>query len=92
MCTDVPVSTVSNAEMDFTPGGTLMSHALGRPKPWARTYLRRALQGIVPANADKLFWHFAGNGPIHAFPSRILRRQRRLLAYASALGRLYRRS
>ncbi|QYM80349.1 hypothetical protein K0B96_06985 [Horticoccus luteus] len=92
MCTDVPVSTVGNAEMDFTAGGTLMSHAMGRPKPWARSYLQRAASGIAPANADKLFWQAAGVGPIHAFAPSILRRQRRRLALASALGRLYRRT
>lgn len=92
MATELPLSTAGNAEMDFTPGGTLMSHALGRPKPWARAYLRRAWAGIVPSNADKLFWHFAGAGPIHAFRPHVVRRQRRLLGFASALGRIYRRS
>lgn len=91
MVSEVPLSTVGPAEMDFFPGGTLLSHAMGRPKPWLRNYLSRVLQGIPPNESDKRFWSAAG-GPIPVFKPGFLRLKRLELAAAAAIGRIYRRT
>lgn len=91
MVSDIPLSTVGPAEMDFFPGGTLLSHAMGRPKPWKRNYFERVLQGIPPNESDKRFWR-AASGPIEAFKPGFLRFKRLELAIASAVGRIYRRT
>lgn len=91
MVSTVPLSTVGPAEMDFFSGGTLLSHAMGRPKPWKRNYFERVLQGIPPNESDKCFWRSA-SGPIEAFEPGFLRFKRLELAIASAVGRIYRRT
>ncbi|HEY5894042.1 MAG TPA: hypothetical protein VIT91_12495 [Chthoniobacterales bacterium] len=91
MVSTVPLSTVGPAEMDFFSGGTLLSHAMGRLKPWRRNYLSRVLQGIPPGEPDKRFWH-AARGPIQIFKPGFLRFKRLELAAAAAIGRVYRRT
>ena len=91
MASPTSLSTVGPAGMDFFPGGTQLSHAMGRPKPWLRFYLGRALRGVPLANADRLFWAHAA-GPIHAFRPTRIRWKKADLALASFLNRFYRRA
>jgi hypothetical protein len=67
MLTDEPLSTVGPEEMDFHPGGSYMSHAVGQPKPWSKSFLLSALLGRPPSRAEKEFWRFT-SGPIKQFP------------------------
>ncbi len=63
---------------------------MGRPKPWLRFYLGRALAGIPLAAADRNFWAHAA-GPIPAFSAGRVRWKKIDLALASFLNRFYRR-
>ena len=51
-----PFSTLGPEGMDFVPGGTTMSHALGSPKPWRKNMVLKALRGVAPTAADKGYW------------------------------------
>lgn len=54
------ISIADKNAMDFTPGGYIMSHAIGGPKPWKKNYLISLLKtGIRPSQAERLFFHFA---------------------------------
>lgn len=86
-----PYSLMGKDAMDFVSGGYLMSHALGSPKPWATSYLRRAFLGITPSRADKEFWKHV-EGPVPLFPESVRRSRQRSLSIAALLGRFYRRS
>lgn len=91
MVSPAPLSTVGPSGMDFFPGGTQLSHAMGRPKPWLRFYLGRALAGIPLATADRQFWSHAA-GPIPAVSAGRVRWKTIDLALASFLNRFYRRA
>jgi hypothetical protein len=90
MVSPIGLSTVGPSGMDFFPGGTQLSHAMGRPKPWLRSYIPRALAGTPLANADRLFWAHAA-GPISVFSASKLRWKKIDLAVAALVGRVYRR-
>jgi hypothetical protein len=83
-------SILPRAAMTFTPGAAVMPHALGPRKPWRRRYLREALGAVPPTAADKAFWAQA-NGPLRSMDAARIRRTRRSLALASAIGRFWRR-
>ena len=88
MAGDVPISPVESASMDFTYGGYIMSHAVGRAKPWRRRYILDALLGYPPDQAHKLFWRNVSE------PIAVMSDHRRLiarlsLAVAAAIGRFY---
>ncbi|MFT3831387.1 MAG: hypothetical protein QM691_16955 [Opitutaceae bacterium] len=88
MVSPLGLSTVGPSGMDFFPGGTQLSHAMGRPKPWLRSYLGRAFSGIPLAAADRFFWAHAA-GPIPAFSAGRVRWKKLDLAAASFLNRFY---
>lgn len=91
MITDRPTSELPRSAMDFEPGGYVMSHATGVPKPWARRFLLEAiLNGQPPRRADREFWAVA-DGPLPLFSPWLIRRRRASLTAAAALGRLLRR-
>lgn len=65
-CTTLTLSIVDSHGMDFTPGGYLMSHAAGQPKPWDSCFIRRALIGKAPTFAARNFFRNT-RGPIKVF-------------------------
>lgn len=52
---DCPISVISADAMDFVPGGYVMSHAIGQPKPWRKKFILQALGGRPPTLPDKRF-------------------------------------
>lgn len=52
MATEFPMSPVENSNTDFALGGYIMSHAVGRAKP----YIFDAILGYPPEQWQKLFW------------------------------------
>lgn len=90
MATTFPISPVEQSGMDFTPGGYIMSHAVGRAKPWRRRYIIDALLGYPPDQAHKLYWRHVRE-PIVVMPAHRELAARLSLATAAAIGRFYRR-
>ena len=90
-CTDEHLAILGPEGMDFAPGGFVMSHALGLPKPWRKRYLIAALLGNPPTPADKLFWKQV------VTPLRIMPMPARIwnavaIRLSSLLGRFWRRA
>jgi len=77
--------------MDFAPGGAILSHATGSPKPWNKNLVGRALLGKAPSKVDREFLRYCG-GPLPVLDRWALRR--RLAAYylARGIGSFFRRS
>lgn len=90
MVTDVPINSTGPEGMDFKTGGHLMSHAIGSRKPWKGGFLKDALRGKPPGNAQKSFFRFA-ESPLRLFSPAQLARLRFSLLTGSLLGRMYRR-
>ena len=90
MTTDAPLCTLGPEGMDFRPGGYVMSHAVNSPKPWARDYMKFALQGKPPSLSDKGFWENSEH-PIRLFPESIVRKRNLALKAAIAVGRVWHR-
>jgi hypothetical protein len=89
---DIPVSMQGRSMMGASHGFCFsgLPHAHGRPKPWKKRFIIRALQGFGPGPADRAYWKYAGA------PLRIEGAARRLwvrfsIPAAAALGRFYRR-
>lgn len=91
MCTQSPISDVGPEGMDFIPGGWLMSHATGAPKPWKKNYLLAAAQCFPPTIAERNYWMNA-NGIIKTHPSFTIWRKQLCIKCASFIGRFYKRS
>lgn len=90
MCTNLPLSEFGPEGMDFLPGGWLMSHATGSPKPWNKNYFFLAINGIPPSQADKEFWKYI-NAPISPFKHRNLKFKKIMIRMSSLIGRFYQR-
>lgn len=91
MLKDFPINASGSEGMDFAPGGHLLAHAAGTPKPWQGHFLRQALKGNPPTLAARIFFNYIDK-PIRVFsPIR-----RAWLAFsmrvACAVGRFYRRT
>jgi hypothetical protein len=88
---DVPLHWAGMDAMDFAPGGQILSHAIGGPKPWEGGRFRLALQGRPPGAAHwEILKHL--DLPLAVTGPQTARRLRRDAYLASAIGRLYRRT
>ncbi len=55
-----PLSIADKNAMDFIPGGYIMAHAIGNPKPWKKNFMKHLLRtGNRPTSADRLYFKFA---------------------------------
>lgn len=91
MCSGCPVTEIGPDGMDFINGGWTMSHATSWPKPWNKHFLKNALSGRPPSQAEHQYWMNVLN-PIAPY------KNRRQVIYkfyclkiASFIGRFYRR-
>lgn len=50
------VSHIGKEAMEFEYGKSYMSHAIGHPKPWDKSYIRNSIKGIQPSRQDRQFW------------------------------------
>jgi len=85
-----PVSMLNKQAMGFSAGGAILPHALGTPKPWAKAFVRSALNGRPPTLADKRFWFYA-EGPLRVFSPATVQMKLISIKLASAIGRFVRR-
>lgn len=85
------VSRMGPDGMDFLPGGYTMSHATGGAKPWRKRFIRSALGGVPPNQADK-GWVQNLETPIQVLPPRVVASKRRAINVAAAIGRFIRRA
>ena len=90
MACDFPISPVDSAGMDFVDGGYVMSHAVGRAKPWRRRYVLDAMLGYPPDQAHKLFWRNVSE-PIMVMPGYRRALAQASLGVAASIGRFYSR-
>jgi hypothetical protein len=84
------ISLLGPEAMDFVPGGYVLSHATGRPKPWELSAIRSSLGGRPPSKSHAAFLRYAV-GELEALPPSSVRR--RVLAYkiARVIGAFYKR-
>lgn len=91
MASDCPLSIAGPEAMGFYgTGGAFMFHAIQTPKPWRKRYLRSALAGAPPTEADRAFWNNVAS-PIPVYAPGHIRRTRMAITLARAIGRFYRR-
>lgn len=85
---DGSASYVGKEGMAFVPGASLMTHALGSPKPWDRQPLLLALAGQPPRPADRDYWRVA-NSLISSQPGGLVKKRRFTIQLAALIGRFY---
>ena len=90
MCTGCTVCDMGPEAMDFIHGGFTMSHAVGNPKPWAKSYLISALKGMPPSSPEKAFWNNVGL-PISTLSVSLVNYKNISIKIASFVGRFYRK-
>ena len=89
MATPCPLSVVGKDGMGIVPGGYIMAHALGTPKPWdARFTLQTLRRGGRPSPAAEAFFRHL-DGPIRPVPKSWVRRSQSDLYAAKLLGRVW---
>ena len=91
MCSEFPISEMGPEAMDFIHGGFTMSHATGRPKPWQKSFVISAMNGMPPSLADKAFWENVGT-PIFTFNKSKIKLKNVSIKIASFIGRFYRKN
>jgi hypothetical protein len=84
------VSLLGPEGMDFAPGGYVLSHATGRPKPWDLSAIRSALNGRPPSKSHREFLRYAV-GELEALPPSSVRRRIFEYKIARIIGAYYRR-
>ncbi len=90
MCSDAPISEVGPDGMNFLPGAWIMSHAIGSPKPWNKSFILMSLKGNSPTRADRDFWA-AADGPIKNFKRSYIKWKTLSMSVAGFIGRFYSR-
>ena len=90
MSTKCRVCDMGPEAMDFIHGGFTMSHAVGSPKPWMKSFLLAALKGIPPSIPEKAFWDNV-RGPILTLNLKTIRSKTVFIKIASFIGRFYRK-
>ncbi|GEO09127.1 hypothetical protein [Segetibacter aerophilus] len=91
MCCVSPLSEVGPEGMDFVPGGFIMSHAIGRVKPWNKKFIYSAFKAIGPTQADRGYWQNS-NSPIRLYSDSYIKRKFFKISMAALISRFYRRS
>ncbi len=84
------VSLLGPEGMDFAPGGYVLSHATGRPKPWDLSAICSALNGRPPSKRHREFLRYAV-GELEALPPSSVRRRVVEYKIARMIGTYYRR-
>jgi hypothetical protein len=90
MCCRSAISDVGPEGMDFVPGGWLMSHVTGNPKPWNKNFFLSCIRGFPPLLAEKAYWSNV-NGPIRAHSRAYIKFKRFCILCAAFAGRFYKR-
>lgn len=85
---DGAISFVGKSGMGFAPDASLMSHAVGKGKPWIRKPLLQIVTGEVPRRADRDYWNLA-SGPIMSQSVSLIWRRRLAIRIAAMIGRFY---
>ena len=85
------VSFVNKTGMSFIPGGSLMSHAIGKQKPWLMKPLVQVLGAQPPRKADRDYWYHA-NGAILSQPKWLVRVRCLAIQISALIGRFYSRN
>lgn len=88
---DDVISFVGKEGMAFKHGSILMTHALGRDKPWKANYLLRILNGNRPRSVDKQYWK-AVSAPIKVYPGSYIFWKKFIVNITAFVGRFYGRS
>jgi hypothetical protein len=88
---DGPVSFIGQEAMAFKPGAAIMSHALGKPKPWHWKPVAQALGGVPPRLVDRDYWS-ASRGLINVHSSSLISFRKIGILIGAFMGRFYRRS
>ena len=91
MCSDAPISEMGPEAMDFINGGFTMSHAIGSPKPWSKSYLLSCLKGNPPSLTDKLFWKHVET-PLNIANNLTIKSKKYSIKIASFISRFYRKN
>ncbi len=87
---DQEISFIGKDGMGFENGFVIMHHAVGRMKPWAWKPFLQSWRGRPPRKIEIEFWNLM-DGPVRAFPNKIVKRQKRALRICSAIGRIYKK-
>lgn len=85
------ISSIGKEAMDFKPGGRIMSHATGVPKPWNKNFFLHALKANPPSAAEKEFWRNV-QYPLALFSKNTIRLKQISLQVAAFIGRFYNRN
>ena len=84
------ISFVGKEGMAFNTSMPLMSHALGKSKPWLSHPLKQLIAGHPPRQADRDYWR-STSGPIKSQPASLIQRRKLSIALAAFLSRFYSR-
>jgi hypothetical protein len=90
MCSQSPISEMGPDGMDFIRGGWVMSHALGRLKPWQKIFLFSAILGNPPTSAERGYWANV-SGPISLYSKMLVSIKNSSIKIAAFVSRFYRR-
>ncbi|WP_207534026.1 hypothetical protein [Desertivirga arenae] len=87
---DGDISFVGQEGMAFKPGASLMSHALGQPKPWNWKPIKQIIQGSRMNKVYADYWNFA-NEPIMSQPNSLVWNRKIAFKVSRFIARFYSR-
>lgn len=89
MCCESSISDYGPEGMDFIPGGKVMSHATGSPKPWKANYINLMFNGRKVPFSSIYYWENIGKGPINVFSNSLISRKKRSILINKIFTRFY---
>lgn len=84
------ISPMGKEAMDFVNGGYVMSHALGKLKPWNKRMFGAALKGRGLRMVDKLFWEHV-QSPISVYTPGTVRKKKMAMQAAKVVEKIVKR-
>ena len=89
MASPITICDAGPEFMDFVPGGLCMSHALGNPKPWNKSYLKTFItKASSPKLSDKQYWNIP-NYPCKRHNYNYILFKKTVIKLTSFLSRFY---
>lgn len=90
MCSRSEISEFGPEGMDFIPGGWLMSHATGSPKPWKIAFFNKIISGRSITAAERNYWNYS-SGLIQVHSNFRILFSKLMIKIVSFIHRFYRK-
>ena len=89
MITEFPIATMGPEAMGFRSGLALMSHPIGKKKPWKRHFIKDFFSGAPPRMSDLFFWENVCGSELQPYSNAKAKNKAVLCKFLRGMSRFY---